>query len=190
MDSDIRLSRLEADVRRLRRLVTVLAVLLIASLVVAATPVSNYLKASVLEIQDKSGRPRAEFYTATPQQTPGIMFKNAIGANRLFVGLAINDEPLIQFYNSVGDPCFFMNMQGKGQGAPQIKQKKDDGLSGIMWPAGNKVYYLNDTEDEHFHKPGCTGLSNSQPMRRDIDWFKKKGMKPCPDCLITMYRNR
>ena len=190
MNDDGRISQLERDVRKLRRLVTALSALLVSGLLVAATPVGDYLKGKVLTIQDKSGRTRAEFYTATPQQTPGIMFKNAIGTNRLFVGLAINDEPLIQFYNASGDPCFFMNMQGKGQGEPEIKRKKEGDLGGIIWPAGNKVFYLNDTEDDYFHEPDCVALTNSQPMRRDIDWFKKNGKKPCPDCLIRMYRNK
>jgi len=149
-------------------------------------------------VYDSKDTRRADFgVTNTARQSPGINFYNVNGVKRLFVGLTREDEPIIYFYNSRGEPQMYLNVEILQDIIPLVEsdldfldEKQEKKLpTKILWPEDKKVFYVNSSVERptQFHSPDCEKLDLKMRRRRNVAELKKLGLVPCPICLDHLY---
>jgi len=193
MSTAPRLDLLESSNRRLRLGISLLALCLLVLFTVAmVAPVGQYY-ANRFGLKDVNDRDRA-YFEMSREQTPGLWFIEPGGKGRLFVGMSIEERPLIQFFNADGEPCYYLNETGRHEGSG-MKDENDDAAGGapgkVRWPTSEKelkkTVYVNDNgEDRFFHRWGCGKMDRKTKRGLTVQQAKDRGKLPCTACCGEM----
>ena len=144
----------------------------------------------LFELRNSDGARKAYWYIADGTDTPGIWFCDMLGRDRLFIGLNIDDDPLILFRNAKGEDCHYIQIDGSHEGTPPVKTKS---ARGPLWPPEdsilwNKLVKINDGGlDRIFHCADCPHCSRKNISTKTIRQAHDLRKEPCRECLSELW---